>query len=74
MKSEVETFQSGWLGLRLIVNEEDIDELVHRLRSLKQREIGHFHIRRKDFSGAPNIADVEFSLNPGDLHHELEIE
>jgi hypothetical protein len=57
-----EQFESGWLGLSIALREDEIDQLIERLRSLQALDIAHFHFRRDDFDAIPGVADVEISL------------
>lgn len=61
MYAEIEHFNSGWSGIRLCFRNNEIDELIASLQSLKQRDIGHFHIHSIESSDNTGIADIEIS-------------
>lgn len=73
MKTEIEAFKSGWIGIALGISEQEIDLLIERLESLRSGRIQHFHLRRDDFSGDPGIADIEISVMGKNSVHDLEI-
>jgi hypothetical protein len=60
--SDIEKFESGWIGLSFAISIQEIDDLVSMLNLLKNGKIGHFHLRACDWSGKEGIADVEFSI------------
>jgi len=62
MKSTVEKFESGWIGIGFALRPDEVDEMIALLTSLKTGKLDHFHLRNDDFSGDEGIADVEFSI------------
>jgi hypothetical protein len=74
MNMTMEKFDSGWIGLSLELNESEIDKLMIRLTELKNRNIGHFHIRNEDFSAETGIADLELSLSESDGIGNMSVE
>lgn len=62
MKSGVEKFESGWVGLTFALGPDEIDRMIGLLGDLKKGQLGHFHFRCDDLSGTEGIADVEFSV------------
>lgn len=74
MKSDIQRFNTGWIGIMLSLSDEDIEKLMENLLLLKRGEICHFHLRRHDFAGGPAIADVEISKMGADEDHDLFVE
>ena len=66
MIAEIEHFETGWHGLFLRFDAEEIDRLVEKLQLLKERRIGHFHMRDNNSAGDKGIADIEISLKGKD--------
>jgi hypothetical protein len=67
MISEIEKFNSGWCGIFLRFDSEEIDHLIRMLQLLQVGKLGHFHIENSnDFSGEKGIADIEISLKGKD--------
>jgi hypothetical protein len=62
LRAEIEILDSGWAGLQFRLMPNDIDRLISALRQIREGDLGHFHFRCDDFSGAPGVADVQFSL------------
>ena len=76
MKTFVEQFESGWIGLSIAFSEEEIDLLIKSLNELKDGQLDHFHFRRDDLnvlSGKFGLADVEISIMDSDEIHDMEI-
>lgn len=62
MKIETEQFESGWIGMRIMLTQQECASLRGLLHALETGEVGHFHAHATDYDGTPGIADVEFSL------------
>lgn len=62
MKSCVEFFDSGWIGVNIALRPDETDRVIERLRGLKGGTVEHFHLRATDCSGERGLADVEISL------------
>ena len=73
MKTKVEIFPSGWIGLSLSLKAEEIDVLISRLQYLKSKSDGHFHFHGADHSGTPGIADIEISFSPPEEADDMKI-
>ena len=73
MKTLVEHFDSGWIGLSIALSTEEIDLLIEKLNQLKDSELGHFHFRRDNFADKPGLADVEISIMDSSENHDMDI-
>ena len=73
MHAKYEMFESKWIGISLEMRNEEINTLINNLLKLKDREIGHFHIRSNDFGSVPGIADIEITT-PEDFKDNLYLE
>jgi hypothetical protein len=61
MKSSIEDFRTGWYGLKLHLDLNDIDRLLELLVLLKDDKNYHFHIFSTAFDDeAGGVADIEF--------------
>ncbi len=69
MKAHLEDFKTGWFGLTLGVDPEEIDMLIAALHHLKASK-EHFHCR-SECEGKGGIGDIEFYFldkkSPGNL-------
>lgn len=62
MKSSIEDFETGWYGIYLALDEDDIDKLIELLKVLKEDNSYHFHLFSTAFDNEPGgIADIQFS-------------
>jgi hypothetical protein len=62
MWSQIERFDSGWVGITICLGPKEIDKLIDALKALKCGKIGHFHFRSNELGGEAGIADIEISL------------
>lgn len=74
MFAQFEKFSSGWIGISLAINNEQISELILRLNELKSGRLKHFHFRTSDFSAEQGIADIEISVLPDEASSNMTIE
>jgi hypothetical protein len=61
MHAELESWSSGWHGLRLSLRPAEIKRLIQLLRTLQEDPDQHFHISSK-YEGAPSLGDIEISV------------
>jgi len=61
MKAEIEDFQTGWYGLSLGINKNDVDNLIERLIYIKNNSNEHFHIS-SNYDGEGGVGDIEFYI------------
>lgn len=66
MIGEIEHFETGWHGLFLRFDPEEIDRLIESLQWIKERKSGHFHMANVFCSDDKGIADIEISLKGKD--------
>jgi len=57
MQADLDNFKTGWYGVLLGLNANEIDELIRALQELKKHE-SHFHFRSK-FEDDGGIGDIE---------------
>ena len=74
MKVEIDKFESGWVGLFIMVKPSEIDLLVSRLIELKSDALDHFHFRTCEYGREPGVADIEISLLGEDQSENMIIE
>ncbi len=72
MKSEIEDFKTGWFGISLGLNNNEIENLIAKLRELKENK-DHFHYR-SDFIGKEGIGDIEFYYTEEDIKNDLSLD
>jgi len=72
MKADIEDFKTGWYGVTLGVNSEDIDDLISALKQLKESR-SHFHFR-SNYEGNGGIGDIEIYLQPSEDPSNLELD
>ena len=74
MQADLEDFKTGWYGLTLGVDANEIDKLIAALHHLKDTK-EHFHFR-SEFEGKGGIGDIEFYYRrehgPGNLEIECD--
>lgn len=63
MFAHLEDFKTGWYGLSLGLAEDELDNLIAALETLKRTK-SHFHFR-SDFDGAGGIGDIEIYFRSG---------
>ena len=73
MKTFIDRFESGWLGLSFSLGTDEIDKLIGRLNDLKAGKVDHFHFRGDFDAETPGIGDVEISRKGPDDVDDLEI-
>lgn len=66
MIAEIEDFKTGWYGLFLRFDPDEIDRLILSLQLVKNGKIGHFHLLDDHASEKSGIADIEISLKGKD--------
>ena len=72
MQADLENFKTGWYGITLGINSEEIDKLIASLKHLKTSK-DHFHFR-SEFKGEGGIGDIELYYQTGKQNSNLEIE
>ena len=60
MNVSIEKLGPDWHDINIALTDSDIDLLLERLQSLRQRR-DHFHFRRNDFSLPGGVSDVQIS-------------
>ena len=55
---DLEDFKTGWYGITIGLNSDEISRLINRLNDLKEHK-NHFHFR-SDVKGKGGVADIEF--------------
>jgi hypothetical protein len=73
MNIEIEDFKTGWIGLKIGLKPEDIDNLIKRLELLKQGAEKHFHIF-SDYEGPIGVGDIELYVQGIDQADNLTLE
>lgn len=66
MIAEIEDFETGWCGVFLRFDPEEIDHLIQLLQLIKERKSGHFHMANVFGPNDKGIADIEISLKGKD--------
>jgi hypothetical protein len=61
MYAELESWSSGWYGLRLSLRSAEIERLISLLGTLQKDTEQHFHISPK-YEGEPSLGDIEISV------------
>jgi hypothetical protein len=61
MYAELESWPSGWYGLRLSLRPAEIERLISLLQTLQEDPEQHFHISSK-YEGEPSLGDIEISV------------
>ena len=72
MHSDLEDFKTGWCGLSLGVDENEIDNLIAALQHLKRTK-EHFHFRSA-FIGMGGIGDIEIYFHPNGSEGSLDLD
>jgi hypothetical protein len=72
MQADLDDFKTGWYGILLGLNANEIDELIAALHELKKHET-HLHLR-SEFEGEGGIGDIEiyFKKDQGNNNMVLE--
>ena len=73
MIAEIENYKTGWYGIRLRFDSEEIKKLIESLQLLNEGEFGHFHFENLDFTRKEGIADIEISLKGKDEHDNMSV-
>lgn len=73
MKSRLENFKTGWVGVAFSLDTLEVSTLIELLTSLKSGQLEHFHFTATDFSAAEGIVDVEFSLKGEDEEDNMSV-
>ncbi len=74
MNAKLEKFESGWVGISLSLDSEEIKLLIRRLSALESRSITHFHLRNEDFTLSEGIADIEITTFGGSELSNMKID
>ena len=61
MYAELESWTSGWQGLRLNLRPPEIQRLIELLQYLQRDADQHFHIS-SNYSGQPGLGDIEIAV------------
>lgn len=62
MKSSIESFGTGWYGIHIRLDKNDIDKLIDYLQTLQQDDSYHFHLYSIAMDTEPTgIADIQFA-------------
>ncbi|MEN0040676.1 MAG: hypothetical protein AAF764_04995 [Pseudomonadota bacterium] len=62
MRVDLEDFGTGWVGLQIGIEDQEIDKLIGLLASLRTGDLDHFHIFSTSFEEQKNgVADIQFS-------------
>lgn len=61
MNTKLDIIDTGWVGLSLALEAEEIELLLRRLNELKSGNIKHFHFRNADFESQNGVADIEIT-------------
>ncbi len=62
MNVEMDDFKTGWYGIAIGIKPDEIDMLIGRLISIKNKSNQHFHIT-SDYEGEGGIGDIEIYLS-----------
>jgi len=74
MKSSIEDFGTGWYGLSLGLDDDDIDKLIEFLQKLKSDGSYHFHMFSTEFDSEPGgVADIQFTKKTDNEESNMDI-
>jgi len=68
MYCEIEDFKTGWFGISIGINDNEIDILIELLKTLRKNKDQHFHIA-SNYNGNGGIGDIEFYLREDNLRN-----
>ena len=57
-----EDWGDGWYGVKISLNQDEIDRLIQSLQMIKDDPDQHFHIS-SDYKEAGGVGDIEISVN-----------
>ena len=69
-----EQFESGWLGVSIALTDQEVSQLIDRLRELQRGELGHFHVRNDRWEGDLRVADIESSMKGVEEADNMQLE
>lgn len=72
MRVEIEDFKTGWYGIAIGMDNDQIEKMIGALKRL-QKTKEHFHFR-SDFKGERGVADIEFYLMKNGSKSNMEID
>lgn len=61
MQSKLSDWKNGWFGLELVLQPEEIDDLIGKLKMLKEERGQHFHLS-SDYKAESGLGDIEISV------------
>jgi hypothetical protein len=61
MFTEMEDWKTGWYGISIGLNSQEIDGLIELLQMIKGDPEQHFHLS-SDFEGNGGVGDIEIYL------------
>ena len=73
MRVEIKNFQTGWYGLTVGVNKNDIDTLIKLLTHIKENNDEHFHIS-SDYKGENGVGDIEMYIQNENESNNMSIQ
>ena len=72
MRIDIEDYKTGWYGVSVRVNLEEIDSIISLLKQIKKDPMQHFHIS-STFEGHRGISDIGFYLAGDDLEDNCQL-
>ncbi|MBL0380060.1 MAG: hypothetical protein JKP90_10420 [Desulfofustis sp. PB-SRB1] len=65
---EIEDFKTGWFGVSIGLKNDEIEQLIERLRLLHNGSSSHFHLTNNN-GEAGGIYDIEIYVSENDSHN-----
>ncbi len=58
---EIEDFETNWYGIKIGLNDQDINTVIQKLEKLRDGRISHFHFI-SDYEGEGGVGDIELYI------------
>ena len=72
MNVNLEDFKTGWYGVTIGLNTQEIDRLIDALTAIK-KDKSHFHLR-SEFDGDGGVGDIEIYWEENDISSNMTLE
>jgi len=73
MHIKLEDFNTGWYGMSITLNTDDIDQLITNLKAIKEDKEKHFHFF-SDYEGSGGMGDIAFYHNTDNFKSNIQID